>query len=102
MLAATAAGRVWAADERDTRAHLSWRGGSATSTAPGPATTSAGPPATRDHPAGDHPGRVNRNGRTSLPPQPISRGPAGTRPGPGRYRRNAYPSRRASIPSVAT
>src|SRR5215470_13154124 len=26
-LAATAAGRVWAADERDARAHLSWRGG---------------------------------------------------------------------------
>jgi len=26
-LAATAAGRVWAAGERDTRAHLSWRGG---------------------------------------------------------------------------
>ena len=26
-LAATAAGRVWAADERDQRAHLSWRGG---------------------------------------------------------------------------
>jgi len=26
-LAATAAGRVWTADERDTRAHLSWRGG---------------------------------------------------------------------------
>jgi ABC-2 type transport system ATP-binding protein len=26
-LAATAAGRVWAASERDTRAHLSWRGG---------------------------------------------------------------------------
>jgi ABC-2 type transport system ATP-binding protein len=26
-LAATAAGRVWAADERDPRAHLSWRGG---------------------------------------------------------------------------
>ena len=26
-LAATAAGRVWAADERDGRAHLSWRGG---------------------------------------------------------------------------
>jgi ABC-2 type transport system ATP-binding protein len=26
-LAATAAGRVWAADERNTRAHLSWRGG---------------------------------------------------------------------------
>jgi ABC-2 type transport system ATP-binding protein len=26
-LAATAAGRVWAADQRDTRAHLSWRGG---------------------------------------------------------------------------
>jgi ABC-2 type transport system ATP-binding protein len=26
-LAATAAGRVWTADERDSRAHLSWRGG---------------------------------------------------------------------------
>jgi ABC-2 type transport system ATP-binding protein len=26
-LAATAVGRVWTADERDTRAHLSWRGG---------------------------------------------------------------------------
>jgi ABC-2 type transport system ATP-binding protein len=26
-LAATAAGRVWAADERDDRAHLAWRGG---------------------------------------------------------------------------
>jgi ABC-2 type transport system ATP-binding protein len=26
-LAATAAGRVWAAEQRDTRAHLSWRGG---------------------------------------------------------------------------
>jgi ABC-2 type transport system ATP-binding protein len=26
-LAATAAGRVWAAGERDKRAHLSWRGG---------------------------------------------------------------------------
>src|SRR6204780_1233492 len=26
-LAATAASRVWAADERDPRAHLSWRGG---------------------------------------------------------------------------
>ena len=26
-LAATAAGRVWAADQRDSRAHLSWRGG---------------------------------------------------------------------------
>jgi len=26
-LAATAAGRVWAADDRDARAHLSWRGG---------------------------------------------------------------------------
>jgi ABC-2 type transport system ATP-binding protein len=26
-LAGTAAGRVWAADERDSRAHLSWRGG---------------------------------------------------------------------------
>jgi ABC-2 type transport system ATP-binding protein len=26
-LAATAAGRVWAADQRDARAHLSWRGG---------------------------------------------------------------------------
>ena len=26
-LAATAAGRVWGADERDGRAHLSWRGG---------------------------------------------------------------------------
>jgi ABC-2 type transport system ATP-binding protein len=26
-LAATAAGRVWAADDRDERAHLSWRGG---------------------------------------------------------------------------
>jgi ABC-2 type transport system ATP-binding protein len=26
-LAATAAGRVWAAGERDARAHLSWRGG---------------------------------------------------------------------------
>ena len=26
-LAATAAGRVWAADQRDKRAHLSWRGG---------------------------------------------------------------------------
>jgi ABC-2 type transport system ATP-binding protein len=26
-LAATAAGRVWAADDRDDRAHLSWRGG---------------------------------------------------------------------------
>src|ERR1035438_3951488 len=28
-LAGTAAGRVWAADERDARAHLSWRGGDA-------------------------------------------------------------------------
>jgi ABC-2 type transport system ATP-binding protein len=26
-LAGTAAGRVWAADERDPHAHLSWRGG---------------------------------------------------------------------------
>jgi ABC-2 type transport system ATP-binding protein len=26
-LAAAAVGRVWAADERNTRAHLSWRGG---------------------------------------------------------------------------
>jgi ABC-2 type transport system ATP-binding protein len=26
-LAATAAGRVWAADDRDDRAHLAWRGG---------------------------------------------------------------------------